>query len=232
MSDQENTEKKVIKKAVKKKKAQAGSVTAASMNSIKSILDEMKIDRESRDRQFESLAEGIREGLNLMSEQAESRDSRRDKEMLQLFDGLNAAFTRVNSISGERDDRNAMIINQLMESIKYEHEATLSEVHEQDALTEKKMDYLSQLHEQRSRRNKWIAIPGIALGVIAVIYMFYVVTVMETAMTSMSKDMAKMTATVNNMNTNVGVLTRDMNVMTHNTVPVMNGMRNVMPWSR
>lgn len=232
MTDKTPSEKSTVKKVVKKKTAQAGAATDASLSNIKSVLDEMKIDRESRDRQLESLAQGVREGLNLMSDQVETRDSRRDKEMLQLFDGLNAAFTRVNADSGERDDRSTQILNQLTESIQHEHETTLKEVHEQDALTEKKMGHLSQVHEQRSKRNKWIAIPGTVMGVVAVIYMFYVVSVMETAMTSMSKDMQKMTASVSTMNRNVGQMTRDMNVMTRASAPVMNGMRDVMPWMR
>ena len=69
------------------------------------------------------------------------------------------------------------------------------------------------------------------LAVISVVYMFYVVTVMEKAMTSMSKDMHYMTVSVNHMNTNMVQMTRDMNVMTRTTAPVMQGMRNAMPWA-
>ena len=223
--------KAVSKKVARKEAAPSGATTETSLSNIKSVLDEMKNDRESRDRQLASLAEGVREGLGVISEQVENRDSRRDKEMLHLFEGLNAAFTRANADSSERDDRSVQIINQLTESVMHDHEATLKEVHEQEVLTDKKMGYLSKVQEQRTKLTRWIAVPGISLAVVAVIYMFYVVTVMERAMTSMSKDMQYMTVSVDNMNANIGQMTRDMNVMTRTTVPVMRGMHNVMPWS-
>ena len=219
------------KKPVSGKPAQADTLTDASLSNIKSILDEMKSDRESRDQQLAALAEGVREGLGVITEQVEDRDSRRDKEMLHLFEGLNAAFTRANSISNEREDRSVQIINKLTESVMHDHEATLKEVHEQELLADKKLGYLSEVQAQRSKLTRWIAVPGVSLAVIAVIYMFYVVTVMEKAMTSMSKDMQYMTVSVDNMNANIGQVTRDMNMLTRNTAPVMNGMRNVMPWS-
>lgn len=223
--------KTVNKKAAKKEPVQASAITGVSLDNIKSVLDEMKKDRESRDQQLASLAEGVREGLSVISEQVEDRDSRRDKEMLHLFEGLNAAFTRANTDSSERDDRSAQIINQLTESVMHDHEATIKEVQEQEELVDKRMGYLSKVQEQRSKRTRWIAIPGITLAVISVVYMFYVVTVMEKAMTSMSKDMQYMTISVNDMNANMVQMTRDMNVMTRTTAPVMQGMRNAMPWA-
>lgn len=226
------SEKKVVsQKVAKKKVAQSGTATEASLSYIKSVLDEMKKDRDLRDKQLASLAEGVREGLSVISEQVENRDSRRDMEMQHLFESLNTAFTRVNADSSEREDRSVKIINKLTESVMLDHEATLKEVHEQEVLADKKMNYLSEVQEQRSKRIRLIAIPGITLAVIAVIYMFYVVTVMEKAMTSMSKDMQYMTVSVDNMNTNVGHLSRDMGVMTRTTAPVMQGMRNAMPWA-
>ncbi|MES0326925.1 MAG: hypothetical protein ABUK13_01930 [Gammaproteobacteria bacterium] len=219
------------KKPISSKATQSDTLTDASLSNIKSILDEMKNDRESRDRQLAALAEGVREGLSVITEQVEDRDSRRDKEMLHLFEGLNAAFTRANTVSNERDDRSVQIINKLTESVMHDHEATLKEVHEQEVLADKKLGYLSEVQAQRSKLTRWIAVPGVGLAVIAVIYMFFVVTVMEKAMTSMSKDMQYMTISVNSMNSNMTQMTRDMNVMTRTTAPVMQGMRNAMPWA-
>lgn len=227
MTDQETPKQKTVKK----KAASSAAGRENFLPEIKSVLAEMKQDRESRDRQLASLAQGVREGLGVISEQAEKRDSQRDKEMVHLFEGLNAAFTRANAVGSERDDRSTQMIRQLTESVMHDHEATLKEVQEQEALADKKMDYLSTVQEQRLKRNQWIAIPGVALAAIAVVYMFYVVTVMERAMTSMSHDMQQMTVTIDHMNGNVGQITRDMNVLTHNVAPAMKGMRNAMPWA-
>ncbi len=215
MTDKKSTEQKTTtpkapaKKAARKKATQPSVATVEALASIQRILDEMKKERESRDRQLS-----------------------------QLFEGLDAAFTRADTVNSEREDSSKQAINQLTKSIMLDHEAALKEVQEQEVLTDKKLGYLSQLQEQRSTRNKWIAIPGVVLAVVAVVYMFYVVTVMETAMTSMSKDMQHITSSVNTMsqdtralNVNMGQMSRDMNVMTHNVAPAMKGLRNVMPWA-
>ena len=83
-----------------------------------------------------------------------------------------------------------------------------------------------------------IAIPGVVTAIFAVIYMFYTVHVMETAMTSMSDDMKAMrgsmeivSTSTNGMSNNMAYMRRDMGVMTHNVAPAMNGMRQMMPWA-
>jgi hypothetical protein len=203
------TSKAPAKKTASKKAAPSAAKTEEALAGIKLVLDEMKKDRESR-----------------------------DKQLNQLFDGLDTAFSRADTINSEREGNSTQAINQLTQSIMRDHEATLKEVHEQEALADKKLGYLNKVQLQQSTRNKWIAIPGVILGIVAVIYMFYVVTVMEEAMTSMSKDMLQITASVKTMsqdtralNVNMGHMSRDMNVMTRNVAPAMNGLRNVMPWA-
>jgi len=165
----------------------------------------------------------------------------RDKQLSQLFDGLNNAFERVGSINDKRDDYSVDSIKHLTESIMLDHEATMKEVQEQEALTDKKIDYLEQIHQRQITRNKWIAIPGSIMAIVAVTYMFYVVTIMEGAMSSMSNDMQHITGSVNNMSSRMNTISEDtralnvhtgqMNhVMNRNVAPAMNGMRNIMPW--
>ncbi|MDH5473486.1 MAG: hypothetical protein OEY61_11570 [Gammaproteobacteria bacterium] len=197
------------KKTAPKKAAKSTEKTSETLSSIQSVLNEMKNERESRDVQLS-----------------------------QLFNGLDIAFNKVNTASSERENFSTQSINKLTESIMLEHETALKKLQEQEVLVDKKLGYLTELQQQQSVRNKWFAIPGIILGVFAVIYMFYLVNVIETAMTSMSKDMRYITASVNTMsqdahalNVNMGQMTRDMNVMTHNVAPAMNGMRNAMPWA-
>ncbi|RDH80784.1 MAG: hypothetical protein DIZ80_17325 [endosymbiont of Galathealinum brachiosum] len=214
MTDKEPTKKPTApKKAAKKKAAaQPAAVTVEALESIKSVLAEMKTERQSRDEQLS-----------------------------QLFDGLNGAFARADSINNDREDHSNKSIKDLTESIMRDHEATLKEVHEQEALADKKLGYLQQIQQQQSKRNKWIAIPGATMAVVAVIYMFYVVTIMEEAMSSMSNDMQHITSSVNNMSTRMNTISEDtralnvhtgqMNhVMNQNVAPAMNGMNSMMPW--
>jgi len=214
MTDKDPTKKtSAPKKAAKKKTvAQPAAVTIEALESIKSVLNEMKTERQSR-----------------------------DKQLAQLFDGLDSAFARADSISTTREDQSVESIKKLTDSIMRDHEATMKEVHEQEALADKKLGYIQQVQQQQSKRNKWIAIPGAVMAVVAVIYMFYVVTIMEEAMSSMSSDIQHITSSVNNMSNRMNTISEDtralnvhtgqMNhVMNRNVAPAMNSMDNMMPW--
>jgi len=200
------------KKTTKKKAMLSPTATLEALDSIKSVLNEMKTERQSR-----------------------------DKQLSQLFDGLNTAFERVDSINNTRDDQSTASIRKLTDSIMRDHEATMKEVQEQEALADKKLGYLHQIQQQESKRNQWIAIPGSIMAVVAVIYMFYVVTIMEKAMSSMSNDMQHITVSVSNMSGRMDTISQDtralnvhtgqMNrVMNNSVAPAMNDMNNMMPW--
>lgn len=213
MSDKNATEKlSAPKKAAKKKAIASTTATLEALDSIKSVLNEMKTERQSR-----------------------------DKQLSQLFDGLNTAFERVDSINNTRDDQSTASIRKLTDSIMRDHEATMKEVQEQEVLADKKLGYVHQIQQQESKRNKWIAIPGSIMAVVAVVYMFYVVTIMEKAMSSMSNDMQHITVSVSNMSGRMDTISQDtralnvhtgqMNrVMNNSIAPAMNGMNNMMPW--
>ncbi|MCW8933880.1 MAG: hypothetical protein OQK98_04065 [Gammaproteobacteria bacterium] len=213
MTDNDPTNKSSApKKAAKKKAAPASAATLEALESIKSVLNEMKTERQSR-----------------------------DKQLSQLFEGLDTAFSRADAINNDREDLSAASIKKLTDSIMRDHEATMKEVQEQEALADKKLGYLHQVQQQQSERNKWIAIPGSIMAVVAVIYMFYVVTIMENAMSSMSNDMQHITVSVNNMSGRMDTISQDtralnihtgqMNrVMNNSVAPAMNGMNNMMPW--
>lgn len=213
MTDKDPIEKSPApKKAAKKKTAPSSAVTLEALESIKSVLNEMKTERQSR-----------------------------DKQLSQLFEGLDTAFSRADSINNDREDNSAASIKRLTDSIMRDHEATMKEVHEQEALANKKLGYLHQVQQQQSERNKWIAIPGSIMAVVAVIYMFYVVTIMENAMSSMSNDMQHITVSVNNMSGRMDTISQDTRalnihtgqmsrVLNNSVAPAMNDMNNMMPW--
>jgi len=169
-TDSKSTTKVSTKKAASKKFASKSSVskeparpavTKKALSSIKSVLDKMKKERESRDQQLAQQMLRVREGFSLILDQVDNRDSRRDEDMTKLFDGLGAAFVRADTASREREERNARMIDQLSESIMRDHEASLKEVHEQEVLADKKIGYLSQKQEQRSRRHTGIDCCGL-----------------------------------------------------------------------
>jgi membrane-associated HD superfamily phosphohydrolase len=165
---------------------------------------------------------------------------------------LHNVFGKIKDNSEEREERNLEIFKSLSEVIMKDHEQTLKEVHEQEILQDKKIKLLDQVQEQRSGRNRLIAIPGVIIAITGIIYMFYVVSIMETAMTNMSQNMNKIQLSVAGMGDKIGTISedttamssnmqqlngntlqmsRDLNVMTNNVGPAMKGMRDVMPWA-
>jgi hypothetical protein len=240
------TEQPTPKKVATKKKASTSAVSEKSLNAVmKSLLQDMKKDRETRDKQINSLLEQVQKGFDTVHEQGQQREKARDKELKQLVSGLEKTFGHMELESNKRDARSEAIIDKLSESIMLDHQTLQEEVQEQEKLQDKKLSYIKQQQQQQTRKTRLIAIPGILVALFAVVYMFYTVHVMEVAMTSMSHDMKEMKASVSEMsgmmqvmsqdtraiNANMGQMSKDMNVMTHNVAPAMTGLRRTMPWS-
>lgn len=268
------TRKKVIKKAAPIKQAIAKpseseateSVieTAANIKdntpktdndilpTVQSIVAEMSKDREIRDKQISSLIEEVREGFGILSNKTASQGDEHQKEMTGLYQTLQNAFGTIKDSSEQREDRNISIFKSLSEAIMTDHEQTLKEVHEQEVLQDKKIKYFDQVQQERSGRNRLIAIPGVIIAITAIVYMFYVVGIMESAMTSMSHDIHKIQLSVGGMSEKIATISsdttsmnrnmeqlngsthqmsKDLNVMTNNVAPAMNGIRQVMPWA-
>ncbi len=255
--------KRPVKKASIKKKS---AVTDKSLNvssaqkgkekkepklSVQTLVKEIRAESDKRYQQVTSLVDEIRKGFINFSDHSSSKDSAREEEMTKLYQSLQGAFTQVKASNEEKEDRSMLILNALSDSILKDHENTLKEVNEQKKLHDEKMQQLDKVYKRHSGRNRLLAIPGVIIGVIAIIYMFYVVTIMENAMTSMSSDIHTMQSAVVNMsnnmnvmandtesmnknmillNRNIAFMSRDLNILTYNVSPTMKGMRDMMPW--
>jgi len=250
--------KTVVKKTASSKKKAVTASPAIDPN-IKSIVEEMNSQRESRDKQISSLIEEVRDGFTTLSTSSSKQGDEHQKEMTGLYQSLQKAFGQVKNNSTENETLNLNLFKSLSESMAIDHEQTLKEIKEQGILQDKKIAHVTSLMEQRTGRNRLIAIPGTILAIVGVIYMFYVVSVMESAMTNMSTNMHLMQLDVGSMsgnigdmsrnisaisqdtnsmsgnmqklNGNVGHMSKDLNVLTHNVAPAMKGLRNVMPWA-
>lgn len=257
-----SAKKTVIKKAATRKtaanKIASKSSTGTNQNNtamlstIESVINEMRREYDSRDKQITLLVQEIRRGFGDYSERFSQQEADREKETTKLYQTLQNTFSTMEGSENERENRSQIILKSLSDSIIRDHEQTLIEVHEQEKVQDKKLQQLDKIYQRRTGRNRLIAIPGIIIAIIAIIYMFYVVTIMEEAMTSMSGDMHKIQIAVkdmsNNMNmmstdtnsmnrnmthlnNNVSLMSRDLNILTYNVAPTMKGMRDMMPWS-
>ena len=236
-SEQETPEKKVkktapAKKTVVKKKAsskqkavsQEDSQTPAIDPNIRSIIEEMNSQRESRDRQISSLIEEVHRGFSTLSSNASKQDDEHQKEMTGLYQSLQNTFGHIKDSSTENEELNLNIFKSLSDSMMHDHEQTLEEIKEQGVLQDKKIQHMAKMLEQRSGRNRLIAVPGIIIAIIGIFYMFYVVRVMETAMSSMSenmllmqKDVSSLSRSVVNITGSVGSMSDDISTISQDT---------------
>lgn len=194
---------------------------------IKSIVNEMRLESDSRDKQMTLLVKEIQQGFSHYAEHTNEQVSAQDREMNKLQASLQNAFSNAEDSNKNTEERSLLILKSLSESIMKDHEQTLLEVQQQGELQDKKIQHLTQLHEQRSGRNRWIAIPGTIIAVIAIIYMFYVVSIMEEAMTNMSGNMDSMQASVGNMSEKMNTMAEDTHLMqggVSNMNTIMGGM--------
>ncbi|MDT8283135.1 MAG: hypothetical protein RQ982_10075 [Gammaproteobacteria bacterium] len=229
------------------------TVDSVAVAAMQSLVIEMNKERESRDRQMTSLLDEFRTGFDTLNKQNDRQGEKRASEITGLYESLQKAISEIHHGNEQREKLNLNTFQSLSDSIMKDHEQTLMEVHEQEKLQDKKLKYIDKVQNQRISRNRLIAVPAVILAIVGIIYMFNVVHIMETAMTSMSQDMSKIQVSVGtmsskietisrnttSMNTNMEALdgntqqiSKDLNVMTHNVAPAMQGMRDMMPWTR
>lgn len=239
------TKKPVVKKKAVKKKVATTTSTAVTGKEIKALLEELRKDRESRDRQMADMAREIRSGFQTMSDYSMVRHKERSEEFSELVSGIEKAFKRVESDADSRDAGMSQALQRLSETILLDHKNTQKEVHEHEKLQDKKLNLMGKAQEQQNRRTRLFAIPATILAVFAVFYMFYMVTVMEQAITSMSQDVQAMRGTMAEitsemqimrqdtraMSTNMGHMTQEMSHMNRSVAPAMQGIRRTIPWS-
>ncbi len=239
-------EKPTVKKSVAKKKAaKKASASASKASDISPVLEDLRKDRESRDKQMQDLIQELRKGLAQVAVQGQADDANRKKEFDQLIKGLNAAFDRADKASSDSESRSESKISKLTDTLLMEHQQYQLDLKEQERLQAQRLKFINQQQEAQTSRLKRLAIPGMVIAVLAVIYMFYLVTVMEGSMKSMSEDMRAMRGTMSEITTeintmgqdtrtmsnNMAVMSQEMTHMSRTVAPAMTGLRRAMPWS-
>jgi uncharacterized protein YoxC len=189
-----------------------------------------------------------------------------------LMQGLQSVFDKIHKDNQIRDDHHEKIIEEFSDRLTTAFQQTHAEAEEREKLLQERLEAIEKEQSYKIQRIKIFSLPGTVIAIAALVYLFYVVHVMESSMTSMSADMHRienhiasigqdttnmasgvndmnknmtqmngnmtsMTSQVQGMNNNMGQLNRNVGVMTHDvgnmsqTVsPVMNGMRNFMPF--
>ena len=118
-----------------------------------------------------------------------------------------------------------------------------------ERLLDEKLGGMEREQKYKLQRVRLLTIPATVIALACLVYLFYTVHIIESSMTSMTKDIHHMSGTMQNiggdtrtmaentgamnnnighLNRNVGAMGRDVGQMSNS--PVMGGMRNFMPF--
>jgi hypothetical protein len=129
-----------------------------------------------------------------------------DNVMPVLLKNLQDVFDKIYSDNTLRDGSH----HQLAEEFNTNMQRTFLEMHKQNEerenLLETRLESIDRSHKQQLSGVKILSIPVTLLSIAAIVYLFYVVRVMETSMSSMSGDMHMMNAYMETMATNTAAL--------------------------
>ncbi len=187
----------------------AAQDTERTLTLVRDLVETLKQENHSRDKHMAQLVSEVRQGFSEVSSRSGAQKDAQDQERQRLYDSLQHAFSNAEDSNKASEERSLMILKSLSDSLMRDHELTLKEMQEQSELQDRKIEDLTRIEEKRARRSRWLALPGMVLAIIAIIYMFQVVKVMEKAMTSMSGDMNQMNLSVGNMSSKMDGMASD-----------------------
>ena len=102
---------------------------------------------------------------------------------------LQSVFDKIHTDNQFRDDHQDKVIEDFSQRLSKAFEQTHQASREREKLLQDRLAAMEKEQSYRIQRIKLFSLPGTIIAVAALIYLFYVVNVMERSMTSMSADM-------------------------------------------
>jgi len=195
----------------------------------------------------------------LPKERRKSIKDRRDHDKIMpgLLRNLEGVFDRIHEDNRHRDRTQEQIAEDFAVHLQRTFEEMHSQLEEREQLLDAKLKSIDRNHSYQLKRVKLLSIPVTLLSLVAVVYLFYVVRIMETSMTSVSMDMHQITAymdtmrmdthamsgnttsinsqleamnmNIGSMNANVNGMRYDVHNMSRTVSPAMSSLNRFMP---
>ncbi len=241
------------KKAANRKAA----TTAASKKPVKKTASEASSRAASATATSSAKVQPKKKALP--KERRKSIKDRRDHDKIMpgLLRNLEGVFDRIHEDNRHRDRTQEQIAEDFAVHLQRTFEEMHAQLEEREQLLDAKLKSIDRTHSYQLKRVKLMSIPVTLLSLIAVVYLFYVVRIMETSMTSMSEDMHQITAymdtmsvnthamsgnttsinsqleamnmNIGNMSANVNGLRYDVHTMSRTVSPAMSSLNRFMP---
>ncbi len=135
-----------------------------------------------------------------------------------LSAGLKSVFKKMHKSQVHHEHAQEQIIADFTSRMEKVFQQFHAEFDEREKVLEKKLQYVEKDQEREIRRVKWLSVPTGLLAIAGLVYVFYVVHIMERSMTSMSADMqhiskhiATMSEDTRGMTDNIATMSQSMN---------------------
>ena len=112
---------------------------------------------------------------------------------------LKGTFRRLHKDQLEHEQTQEKIIGNLAEHLQHTFDELHREFDERERVLDKKLKQVDQARRHDIERVKWLSVPAGIIATLGLVYLFYVVHVMERSMTSMSTDMHAMSGHITTM---------------------------------
>jgi len=143
-----------------------------------------------------------------------------DKVMPGLLQNLQGVFDKIYHDNRDHDRARDIMTRDFNVHLQRTFKSMHEELEEREKILDRKLKSIDSSHSYEIKRVKLMSVPIMFLTLVAIIYLFYVVRVMETAMSSMSQDMKHMTDYMAMITKD----TRDLSINTGSMVTSVNEM--------
>ncbi len=106
-------------------------------------------------------------------------------------------------------------------------EALHREFDSREKALEKKLAQAAVTYEKKIRRTRWLMVPIGLLAALSLVYLFYMIQLMGSAMTSISTDITSMNTSVSSMDQNMAAMSGDTRQMVYNIQRMDQSMGNL-----
>jgi methyl-accepting chemotaxis protein len=118
-----------------------------------------------------------------------TKSSTESRVLPGLMKSLQSVFDKIHSDNQVRDDNQEKFIEEFGHRLSRAFEQAHDEAKQREKLLQEKLQAIEREQSYKIQRIKLFSLPGTLIAVAALIYLFYVVHVMERSMNSMSADM-------------------------------------------
>ena len=144
-----------------------------------------------------------------------------------LMQGLQSVFDKIHKDNKDRDQAQEKIIEEFSSHLNDAFDKVHAEAKEREKLLADKLAAIEKEQSFKIQRIKLFSVPGTLIATAAMVYLFYVVHVMESSMTSMSKDMHHIQGYIANISGDTHNMSDGVAQMNHQMAQMNGSMSNI-----